>query len=112
MKKELLFSITKDDFNIERTKGSGKGGQNRNKRETAIRLTHKATGIQSYCADERSQDQNLKRAFKNLINKPEFQKWFRIEKSKQLIGKQKLEEKINKWVDEQMQEKYLKIEYI
>ena len=65
--KELLFSITKDDFEIERTKGSGKGGQNRNKRETAIRLTHKASGIQSYCADERSQDQNLKKAFKTSI---------------------------------------------
>jgi peptide chain release factor 1 len=113
--RELLFTINKDHFKIERTKGSGKGGQNRNKRETAIRLTHKATGIQTYCADERSQDQNLKRAFKNLINKKEFKAWLKIETARHLradneIAKQ-VEAQLNAMVDADMQEENLKVEY-
>ena len=108
--KELLFSITKNDFEIERIKGSGKGGQNRNKRETAIRLTHKASGIQSYCADERFQERNLKIAFRNLINKSEFKKWLKIETARKMQNKTEIEKQINQWVEEQMQDNYLKIE--
>ena len=111
IKKELLFSVTKNDFSIERTKGSGKGGQNRNKRETAIRLTHKATGIQSYCADERNQHQNLIRAFKNLISKTEFKAWLRIETGRRMQNKAETEKKIQEWITDQMQDKNLKIEY-
>jgi peptide chain release factor 1 len=39
-------------------RSSGHGGQNVNKRETAIRLTHLPTGLTAYIADERSQAQN------------------------------------------------------
>lgn len=109
--KELLFSVTKNDFIIERTKGSGKGGQNRNKRETAIRITHKETGLTQYCADERSQEQNLRRAFRNLVNKPEFQKWLRIKIAEELKGKIDIEQQIEREVDNWMQEQNLKIEY-
>jgi len=113
--KELLFTINKDHFTIERTKGSGKGGQNRNKRETAIRLTHKITGIQSYCADERSQDQNLKKAFRNLVNKKEFQTWLKVETARQLQKEKDIErlveEQINAMVDAEMKDENLKIEY-
>ena len=112
MKKELLFSLTKKDFVVQSYKDKGHGGQKKNKREIAIRIIHRETGIMSTCGDERSQKQNKEKAFKNLFNKPEFQKWFRIEKAKRLIGKQIIEEQINKWVEEQMQEKYLKIEEI
>lgn len=105
--KKLLFSITKKDFDIERTKGSGKGGQNRNKRETAIRITHKETGITSYCADEREQHRNLIKAFKNLVNKPEFKKWLQIK-----IAKYDYDEKeIGREIEKSMKEENLKIEY-
>lgn len=113
--RKLLFTINKDHFTIERTKGSGKGGQNRNKRETAIRLTHKATGIQSYCADERSQDQNLKRAFRNLINKPEFQKWLKLETARHFRNEREMtrqiEDEINAIVEANMRNENLNIEY-
>lgn len=109
---QLLFSITKNDFKIERTKGSGKGGQNRNKRETAIRITHKETGISSYCADQRNQHQNLTKAFKNLINKPEFQKYLRLRSARAAVDIRKLDKKIVAEVDEWTQDKYLRVEYI
>ena len=44
-KKQLLFSITKKDLVITYYKASGKGGQNRNKRETAVRIQHKDSNV-------------------------------------------------------------------
>ena len=46
------------DLRIEKMRSSGHGGQNVNKRETAIRLTHLPSGLTAYIADERSQAQN------------------------------------------------------
>lgn len=54
---------------IRRTcRGSGNGGQNRNKRDTAVQLTHTPTGIQVRCESERSQHQNYQIALKQLAN--------------------------------------------
>jgi peptide chain release factor 1 len=46
------------DFNIRVTKGTGPGGQNRNKVETCVIVTHIPTGITEKCQDSRSQWQN------------------------------------------------------
>ncbi len=46
------------DFNIRVTKGSGPGGQHRNKVETCVIVTHIPTGITETCQDSRSQYQN------------------------------------------------------
>ena len=42
--KQLLFSVTRDQFDIQFMRGSGNGGQNRNKRDTACRIRHPASG--------------------------------------------------------------------
>lgn len=57
-----------DKVKIERVKGSGPGGQHRNKRETGIRLTDLETGLKA-TSNMRSQAQNLKAAFKDLERK-------------------------------------------
>ncbi len=57
-----------DKFKIERIKGSGPGGQHRNKRETGIRITDPVTGLTSV-VHSRSQSQNLKTALKNIEQK-------------------------------------------
>ena len=49
-------------------KGSGPGGQNRNKRATGVRLTHLPTGISARSDDLNSQAQNLKSAFSKLAD--------------------------------------------
>jgi len=57
------------DIKIESCKSSGAGGQHINKTESAVRLTHKPTGIVIECDQERSQLQNKERALKVLYTK-------------------------------------------
>ena len=57
------------DIKIESCKSSGAGGQHINKTESAVRLTHKPTGIVIECDQERSQLQNKEKALKILYTK-------------------------------------------
>ncbi|VDN18357.1 unnamed protein product [Gongylonema pulchrum] len=51
--------VTKDDVKVETMRASGPGGQNVNQRSTAVRLTHRETGISVHCMDERTQSVNM-----------------------------------------------------
>lgn len=81
MEKKLLFSLSKakGDFIVQPFKGSGKGGQKRNKTMSACRITHPASGTVSECQEERSFTQNKHKAFERLIEKESFQRWHKLE---------------------------------
>jgi protein subunit release factor A len=103
MPRELLFSVTKADLKIDTFKAGGKGGQNQNKRETGVRITHPPSGAVGEARDSRSQELNKKMAFRRMVNSSVFQKWLKIESARRMGAIAN--------VDDLLREEHLKIEY-
>ena len=68
---DVKVVIDEKDVRIDLYHSGGKGGQNVNKVETAIRLTHIPTGVVVACQDERSQKMNRDKAWARLQEKLE-----------------------------------------
>lgn len=64
--KSMNIEISESDIKVEFAKAGGPGGQNVNKRETAVRATHVPTKLSVHVASERSQAQNKEKAIEML----------------------------------------------
>ncbi len=66
---DTAIEIPPEDMKIEFSKSGGPGGQNVNKRETAVRIVHIPTNLSVHVTTERSQEQNREKALEMLKGK-------------------------------------------
>lgn len=100
MAKELLFSVTASDCDWETMRGTGPGGQKRNKTDSKVRCIHRASGAVGESDETRSQQQNRKLAFLKMAQTETFKKWHKIETSKRTGLLTQVEESVTKMMNE------------
>lgn len=78
-KNRLLFSVTAKDCEWSYTKGTGAGGQKRNKTSSAVHCMHRPSGAHGYSEASRSQADNKRDAFIKMSETTTFKNWLHIE---------------------------------
>jgi len=74
-----LFSVTANDCEWSYTRGTGAGGQKRNKTSSAVHCTHRPSGAHGYSEASRSQFDNRRDAFVKMTETERFKKWLHLE---------------------------------
>jgi hypothetical protein len=105
--RELLFKITRKDFDIKTFRSGGPGGQHQNKTDSGVRIVHRESGAVGESRSEKSQLTNKKLAFERLVESPKFRVWLNGKVIEAIEGKT-----IEQRVEEQMKPDKLKIEVV
>lgn len=103
---DLLFSVTASDCRWDYFRGSGKGGQKRNKTSSGVRCTHLSSGAVGVSDATRSQHQNKRIAFEQMANTDRFKAWHKMETARRLGKAQQVEDAVN----EAMRPVHLRVE--
>ena len=95
MTKEVLFTVTANDCDWTYTRGTGPGGQKRNKTSSKVRCVHRASGAIGESDETRSQHDNKRLAFRKMAETKEFKTWHKIETAKQMGSIVSIEDNVN-----------------
>lgn len=96
--KKLVFSVTRDDCRFETSPAGGPGGQNQNRRQTAVRCVHVASGAVGESREHRSQWPNKQTAFRRMAETTTFKTWAKLQVAKAL-GKPSIDELVENAMD-------------
>lgn len=77
--RQPVFSVTAKDCEWSYTRGTGNGGQKKNKTSSAVHCKHPPSGAYGYAEDNRSQHQNRQLAFQRMAATKEFKDWLHRE---------------------------------
>ncbi len=94
--KELLFSVTANDCEWSYTRGTGKGGQKKNKTSSAVHCMHRPSGAHGYSEASRSQRDNKEDAFRKMADTKEFKDWMRLEIARRSGQLLEIEDAVNR----------------
>jgi len=90
----IEITINPEDIEVDTFRSSGAGGQHVNKTDSAVRITHKATGIVTTCQNGRSQIQNREEAL-NMLKSKLYQR--QIEEQQAQMAQIKGDQKAIEW---------------
>jgi protein subunit release factor B len=77
--RKLIVSVTASSCRWDYYRGSGAGGQKRNKTSNCVRCTHEPSGSVGKSEDGRSQIHNRRMAFRRMATTSQFKTWLRME---------------------------------
>ena len=84
MTKETLFTVSANDCDWTYMRGTGPGGQKRNKTSSKVRCLHRASGAIGESDETRSQHDNKRLAFRKMAESAEFKAWHKLETARRL----------------------------
>ena len=93
--RELLFSVTIKDCDVQTFRAGGNGGQNQNKVESGVRIIHRASGARGECRETRDQLKNKRIAFRRMCESEAFKKWHKATTAR-LLGQETVEQRVDR----------------
>lgn len=72
-------TVTRQDLVVTYYRGTGKGGQKRNKTSNCVRIQHPASGAMVEATEDRIQQRNQREALRRLSVHPRFVAWYRTQ---------------------------------
>lgn len=105
MGKQLLFSVSIQDCEVQTFRAGGKGGQKQNKTNSGVRVIHHPSGARAEGRDAREQHINKRNAFLRMIETKEFKTWHKLE-----IARRSGEPTVEELVEKAMQPENIRLE--
>jgi protein subunit release factor B len=98
MSRELMFSVTIKDCDVQEFRAGGNGGQKQNKTSTGQRVIHRASGARGESREFATQLANKRAAFRRMAESKEFKLWHQRECAR-ITGEQaKVEAQLEQWM--------------